>query len=294
MESLITYQDGKFGHLHKMLGGVALIHYIGRFLEFATFGRIAFVRADFMFVVVHFLLSWSSFIFHLPAIRSVHAPMIWPEFRAHSVLFATRSLVAMTMSMWDVSTPWTRYVNVMTTMVLADLATKYYKITVTTMRDMPFPDWVSQRTRDRANLYYSVSQVLATSGLLFSPSMERAFLILFPIQLAAFLMTLVRKKIIGPLSWHAVYAASLGLNYAHGGLARDSLPPVFYLGTLLFCLLRFRYRWNKYLLWGVIGLTQIAFQNGFTQPMFKENAGWTFTLSSFALGQTVPRCLTCS
>ena len=294
MESLITYQDGKFGHLHKTLGLVSVVHFALQFGRFFKFGAMHFDDRTWLFAVFHLLLSWSSIIFHLPAIRSVHAPMIWPEFRAHSILFATRSLVAMFLTMNEVSSPWTRFVNVLTTMALADLATIYYKVTVTTMRDMPFPDWVSQTTRDRVNLYYSVSQVLATGILLFSPSMERALFILFPIQIAAFLMTLVRKQIISPLSWHVLYAAALGLNYIHGGLARDSLPFMFYVCSLSFCILRFRYRWNKYFLWTLIGLVQVALQNEFMQSMLKQGAGWTFTLSSFALGQMVPPCLTCS
>jgi len=294
MESLITYQDGKFGHLHKTLGLVSVLHFALQFGRFFKFGTMYFDDRTWLFLVFHFLLSWSSLIFHLPAIRSVHAPMIWPEFRAHSILFATRSLVAMALTMHEVSSPWTRFANVLTTMALADLATMYYKVNVTTMRDMPFPDWVSQTTRDRVNLYYSVSQVLATGILLFSPSMERALFILFPIQIAAFLMTLVRKQIISPLSWHVLYAVSLGLNYLHSLLALDNLPIGFYLGCLLFCVMRFRYRWNKYFLWTLIGLTQVILQNGFAQSMLKRGAGWTFTLSSYANAPTAPVCLTCS
>jgi len=294
MESLITYQDGKFGHLHKTLGLVSVVHFALQFARFFKFGTMYFDDRTWLFMVFHLLLSWSSIIFHLPAIRSVHAPMIWPEFRAHSILFATRSIAAMWMSLEGVSTPLTRFVNVLMTMALADLATIYYKVTVTTMRDMPFPDWVSQTTRDRINLYYSVSQVLATGILLFTPSMERALFILFPIQIAAFLMTLVRKQIISPLSWHVLYAGSLGLNYLHSLLALDNLPVGFYLGCLLFCVMRFRYRWNKYFLWTLSGVVQVMVQNGFAHSMLMQGAGWTFTLSSFALGQTVPPCLTCS
>lgn len=182
--------------------------------------------------------------------------MIWPEFRAHSILFASRSLAAMSLTLSGWSSPWTRYANVIGTIILADLATKYYAVTKTTMRDMPFPDWVSQRARDRINLYYSISQVLATAGLLFSPSMERALFILFPIQIAAFLMTLVRKRMLSPLGWHVLYAAALGLNYIHGALAQDCLPLVFYVASFVFCVLRFRFRVNKYLLWGLLGLAQ--------------------------------------
>jgi len=259
MESLITHQDGKYGHLHKTLGLACLVHFALQFGNFFRNGAMYFDSRTWFMVTVHALLSWSSFIFHLPGIRSVQAPMIWPEFRAHSILFATRSLAAMSMTLANVSVPETRFVNVMGTIALADLVTKTYDVRSTTMRDMPFPDWVSERTRDRVNMYYSVSQVLATGILLFSPSMERAFMVLFPIQLAAFLMTLVRKRLISPLSWHVLYAGSLSLNYLHGGLALDSMPIAFYVACLLFCVLRFRFRWNKYVLWALIGGAYCAY-----------------------------------
>ena len=256
MEPLITHHDGKYGHIHKTLGILSLGHFIRRFGEFALYRVMDFNRTAWFFIAIHALLSWSSLIFYLTSFRSASAPMIWPEFRAHSILFASRSLTAMSLTLSGLSTPLTRYANVIGTIVLADLATKHYQATNTTMRDMPFPDWVSQRARDRLNMYYSISQVLATAGLLFSPSMERALFILFPIQIAAFLMTLVRKRMLSPLGWHVLYASALGLNYIHGALAQDSLPLVFYIASLIFCVLRFRFRVNKYLLWGLLGFAQ--------------------------------------
>jgi len=278
MESLITHHDGKYGHVHKSLGFISLTHFIARFGEFALYRVMTFDRAAWILIAVHALLSWSSLIFYLTSFRSAAAPMIWPEFRAHSILFASRSLTAMSLTLSGFSSPLTRYINVIGTIALADLATKYYQATNTTMRDMPFPDWVSKEARDRLNLYYSVSQVLATAGLLVSPSMERAFFILFPIQIAAFLMTLVRKRMLSPLGWHVLYAASLGLNYIHGALARDSLPTLFYIGSLLFCILRFRYRVNKYMLWGLIGLAQ---NESFQSSVMACVSTWIYTLSSF-------------
>lgn len=256
MEPLITHHDGKYGHIHKTLGILSLGHFIHRFGEFAIYRAMTFNQTAWIFIAIHALLSWSSLIFYLTSFRSASAPMIWPEFRAHSILFASRSLAAMSLTLSGLSTPLTRYANVIGTIVLADLATKHYQATNTTMRDMPFPDWVSQRSRNRLNLYYSISQVLATAGLLFSPSMERALFILFPIQIAAFLMTLVRKRMLSPLGWHVLYASALGLNYIHGALAQDSLPLVFYIASLIFCVLRFRFRVNKYLLWGLLGFAQ--------------------------------------
>jgi len=283
MESLITHHDGKYGHAHKTLGIISLTHFIARFGEFALYRVMTFDRTAWIFIAVHALLSWSSLIFYLTSFRSAAAPMIWPEFRAHSILFASRSLTAMTLTLSGFSTPLTRYVNVIGTIALADLVTKYYQATNTTMRDMPFPDWVSKQARDRLNLYYSISQVLATAGLLVSPSMERAFFILFPIQIAAFLMTLVRKRMLSPLGWHVLYAVSLGLNYIHGALARDSLPTLFYIASLVFCVLRFRYRVNKYMLWGLIGLAQ---NERLQSTIMSIAQTWIYTLSSFVPGLT--------
>jgi hypothetical protein len=283
MEPLITHHDGKYGHLHKTLGLLSLGHFIYRFSEFALFRFMTFERSAWLFIIIHALLSWSSLIFYLTSFRSGAAPMIWPEFRAHSILFASRSLAAMSLTLSGLSTPLTRFINVFGTIVLADVATNYYAATKTTMRDMPFPEWVSQRARNRLNLYYSVSQVLATAGLLFSPSMDRAFFVLFPIQIAAFLMTLVRKRMLSPLGWHVSYAISLALNYIHGGLALDSLPLTFYITSLLFCILRFRFRVNKYLLWGLIGLAQNELLH---EKIMSSVQPWIFTLSSFGSALT--------
>jgi hypothetical protein len=258
MESLFTPQDGRYGHIHKVLGLVALFNYILQFGNLFVYGKMMFNQTSWFLIGVHLLLSWSSFIFHLPPIRSERAPMIWPEFRAHSILFATRSLVVMALTLSGFSNLCTRFATVLGTIILADLATKYYKITVTTMRDMPFPDWVTQKARNRINLYYSISQVFATAGLLFSPSMDRAYCILFPIQIAAFLMTLVRKRIIGPLSWHVFYALALALNYLQGALSTEVLPIQFWVASFMFCVLRFGFHMNKYALWIAIGIGSIV------------------------------------
>jgi len=61
--------------------------------------------------------------------------------------------------------------------------------------------------------YYAVSQILALYGILFSNNCETGFLIMFPIQLSTFLMTLVRKNIISNNMWHIVYGISLTLPY---------------------------------------------------------------------------------
>jgi hypothetical protein len=142
---------------------------------------------------------------------------------------------------------------VLSTIHLADRTTLYYKRIEavpkndSTMRGMPMPDSWSPITVASLNMYYSVSQVLATLGTLIIPGMETHFLILFPIQLAAFLMTCVRKGIITSTTWHVLYAGALGLNYLYW-IRSIHLPSV--VVVLIVCLARFVWKVNKYLLWG--------------------------------------------
>ena len=242
MESLITHHEARYGHIHKTLGLLALVHYIYRFYNFMAYGSMMFESSMWPLIIVHAALSGTSLIFYIPSIRSEKAPMIWPEFRAHSILFAYRSLTAMALTQLAISNPATRAATILTTILLADTATSYFKM-----------EGASEAARTRLNYFYSISQVLATTTLLFSPSMERALMILFPIQIAAFLMTLVRKKLINPFHWHFYYAISLLLNYVHGGLIQtESMPPLFYVCSAIFCFLRFGFRMNKYVLWTTI------------------------------------------
>jgi hypothetical protein len=74
------------------------------------------------------------------------------------------------------------------TMVLADIATATVGAkNRTTMRDMPPPEYFSIS-------FYSVSQIIATAYLMLGAARgnltEYAFCILFPIQIAAFSMTM--------------------------------------------------------------------------------------------------------
>jgi len=78
----------------------------------------------------------------------------------------------------------------------------------------------------------------------------RLLMVMFPIQLAAFLMTLVRKSIITGGIWHVVYAISLGLNYVYAIFDDESLPLDYWLLATFFCFFRFALNTNKYLLWG--------------------------------------------
>lgn len=146
---------------------------------------------------MHFALSISSMIFKIPEQRIRSSPMIYPEFRLHSIVFASRSLLIMTLLFFArkfdiVLLHNFRGVVVLLTMVLADIVTNSFKDQGKTMRGMPFPEYVSQPMRNWINTFYSTSQIFATAQMIFCIGLDEAFLVLFPIQIAAFLMTCVR------------------------------------------------------------------------------------------------------
>ena len=256
----VSKEESRYYHVHKILGVCCLSHYIYRFCLWGS--DLGFGREPVWFLWalcgMHTLLSSTSLLFHIPSNRVQSGPMIWPEFRIHSIIFAYRSLAAMALVLADLSTPVTRTLALFATLIAADLSTAYYKMLAptddTTMRGMPFPAYVGRRTRDAVNLFYSTCQVFATLTLLYSPELAPAFLILFPIQIAAFLMTCVRKSIITSAAWHGYYTAALCLNYVHGMAWKRADEPdwSFWACGVLFCLARFQFRANKYVLWGLI------------------------------------------
>jgi hypothetical protein len=251
-------------HIHKTLGILCMVHYLVRFVLLVVTGSMWFDSSwpTLFWIFIHAGLSGTSLVFKIPLKRNPVSPMIWPEFRLHSILFAYRSLVVMLL-MWAFQNMpvspllyWMRGAVVLSTIYLADRTTWYYKRieavgkSDSTMRGMPMPDSWSPGTVACVNMYYSVSQVLATLGTLTAGSMEVHFLILFPIQLAAFLMTCVRKGIITSTAWHVLYAGALGLNYLYWTRGVHLLSVVV---VLIVCLARFVWRVNKYLLWtGVV------------------------------------------
>ena len=180
---LNTREDARYFHIHKIFGIYVLFHFAYRFYNFLTYPNhdMQFKNDIFTYfnIAIHALLSGSSLIFHIPNNRVGKAPMIWTEFRMHSIIFAYRSLIAMVICLMyytngklNNQTLFNEYlvktlrgVNVLSTIVLADVATVYYKKLAirnndkeyaTTMRGMPFPSWTSSKMIERMNSFYSV------------------------------------------------------------------------------------------------------------------------------------------
>jgi len=144
----------------------------------------------------------------------------------------------------------------------------------TTMRAMPFAETMDETSKRRITRFNSTQQVSATIAMLLN--MDYAFAPMFAIQFAAFLMTLVRKNIIKPNTWHLLYSWSLMINgflcftiTIKHAIAMASC-------TNIFSYLRFTIRMNKYLAW-IIMFVYIVCINCFTKLdiIMPNYASWT-------------------
>ena len=98
-------------------------------------------------------------------------------------------------------------------MMAADAASKHYKKKVaatTTMRHMPFMDYLDDSEKMKVVRMHSFMQLVATYYMV--ENMTTAYTPIFAIQIASFLMTLVKKGIIKTSDWHYVYSLALWLN----------------------------------------------------------------------------------
>ena len=201
-------------HIHKTLGVICLANYGYRYY-------LLFTRGDMdldnnlaaVLVIIHVALSCTSLIFHIPAVRNKNAPMIYPEYRLHSILFATRSCVCFFLTWYRFSIVY-KFATCYLTMLFADYVTAIHDNPecpkTTTMRDMPFDRRIREEDQRQITLMQSSQQIGATLYML--GNLETCFSPMFAIQLSAFLMTLVRKNIIDSTAWHIIYNLSLWIN----------------------------------------------------------------------------------
>jgi len=154
---------------------------------------------------------------------------------------------------------------------------------------MPYPPGLTDIFKARLNLFYAFCQILAIVGC-FLFGFDGAFLVLFPIQFAALLLTLVRKSIIDATAWHVLYIWSLSLAwvYAFTCLPRAKLAELIIIGSSC-AFLRFRLRVNKYFLWVPLCLyTVLECDKGGCFSTLDTGYGWLaqtpstgFEMSSF-------------
>lgn len=205
---------------------------------------------DISLVAVHGLLSVSSLIFHIPRKRHAKLPMIYPEFRLHSIAFAMRSVVCCFLDFYGFHRIY-KMLACLGTMLVADQITRIYaEAGDTTMRAMPFADTTGDDDRKQITKFHSNQQVSATLFMLWN--IDASFSPMFAIQLAAFLMTLVRKSIIRPNTWHLIYSWALMINIFVVPTLTISQMIVLIISTYGFRYLRMKLRTNKYIGWVLV------------------------------------------
>ena len=249
---LVTREDPNF--IHKVLGFSCLINFIYQFSHLFRYGRMNLRNNPYapLLIMLHGLLSFSSFIFHVPLNRHKGLPMIYKEFRLHSIIFALRSVVCALCFYYRLSLIFNVFfINL--TMVYADIVTHLYEAETKTMRGMPYGKEIEEEDKKNVTYMHSVQQFGATMFMM--GNIDSAFAPLLAIQIAAFLMTLVRKSIISELDWHRLYAISLWLNiFVYWSFNRIDKPIYIIMGVYLFDYLRVNQGHNKYLVWKYIFL----------------------------------------
>lgn len=259
-KKLFTSEDANYGHMHKTFGTLCLVNFIHRLYNFISLPdhSLGFNINSYTFlytICVHTLLHITSFQFILSPRRNAVYNIIWPEMRWHSLIFAYRSIIAMGLFYMKKYYIFglSRFALVIFTMIMADVTTKLLPPSnnTTTMRGNPYPKDTHQSIIKNINLFYSISQVFATLHILFAPSPDYIFLTLIPIQTAPFGMTLQRKGIISQYGWHVFYILAILSNYIYATVNIYKATTMWFY-MILFSVLRFKYKHNKYVLWSLI------------------------------------------
>jgi hypothetical protein len=249
MSSLITSHD--YFNIHKFMGFGILAHYGYRFSLKLLYNDM-FLKPD-IFPLLHLGLSLSSFIFKVPKYRYLSRTIIWKELQLHNIIFTSRSVCMIYHSLFfnnnnDYKYYISRLFIIITHHYLADIvSTKYQNNELTTTRDIKYDN--GNKYLIKINKYfYAISQLIATTTLLLSTNQDNGFSIMFPIQLSAFLMTLVRKGLITNNQWHYIYTTSLIIPYLinRNGLINNNNNNI-KIFSLLHIFLRFGLNTNKYI-----------------------------------------------
>jgi len=254
-KKLVTKEDPYM--IHKILGSFVLIHYAYRYYLLFKYNDMFLMNPMGMFCIyMHGLLSISSLLFHIPSVRNPKSPMIYPEFRAHSILFALRSVLCYILHYHQYPFYYNIGVNYVT-MLNADLITYLYNQNGKngkTMRNMPFDENLSKEEQDSVTFMHSTMQIGATTFMLLT--VDSAFSPMFSIQLAAFLMTLVRKNIISSRLWHIIYAFSLWINIFLFLTPKINIDLIITQSCIYFIYKNFffKHRLNKYWAWSILYL----------------------------------------
>jgi hypothetical protein len=219
MAKLLTHHDPL--HAHALLGALALAHYVIRWTLILCTGSAFLDKEPTWFriagVSIHVLLPLVSLILPVPRKRNLSKPMIWPEFRLHSLLFASRHVIACAIATFYPNMSETIFLCIGVILHQGTMAAASYVTTcigdvnLRTTNAMPYPKSSLETEVTHTRAMYREAQFLA-SAMMHCRNPTLCFMPLLAIQIAPFLMTLVRKNLAKPALHHAVYAWALWLN----------------------------------------------------------------------------------
>ena len=145
--------------------------------------------------------------------------MIWPEFRLHSIVFASRHVISTMLTIADL---WPKQtvpeictklgLIILTTHCASLITNRYGDREKRTTNAMPYPPWITGEVQQSIKEEYMRAQFGATQVAML-PDATLNFFPLFGIQSAPLLMTLVRKGKIASITYHRIYSLSLTLVY---------------------------------------------------------------------------------
>lgn len=269
MARLFTHHDPY--NIHKILGFLNLANYILRFVYTFRYGSMfapwETMTVKTIGVILPGLLGFSSLLLPVPSRRNLSQPMIWHEFRAHSILFAMRHVVACLVGLYGLwPEHWAlnylaKVAIIAGTTLLAQLI--HHKLgdkEVRTTNAMPYPKWINPARETRIKTLYANRQFHATFlATAAEPSM--AWWSIIGIQLSPLMMTLVRKGKCGTWMYHFGYNFGLSVTYwcsfyvamCQGVRQRNWMYLIFFVGLALLRVRR-RWRWLSTLIVWPLGL----------------------------------------
>lgn len=259
VSKLFTKEDNL--QIHKTLGILSVLSFLYRyFIIYPSQGNLGFDGRliDHLTILLHFLLSTSSLLFHVIARRIVNRPMIiWEEYRLHAIVFSTRCVSVYLYGYFRPfqGTDFERYALVVLVLlhhVMADKITEWYgsKNGVTTVRVH------DKHRRDITAVlrFYAFYQFAALASHVVPNARlaDLGFNTFIAIQSSAFLMTLYRKSIISEVSHAFWYSVCLIISLYH--IFSDCGSPFFFAKLSAAYLLRTEMKLNKYVLWAGFAL----------------------------------------
>jgi hypothetical protein len=265
-EQLITKEDP--AHFHKILGITCLISFIWRLSQTGD-SDMGFQRYPSLTIptfLLHWSLTLSSFIFHIPARRIKSGDRIWPEYRLHALVFLSRSLLVCCVTYYEqyYQLPPNydfNFLIVMLTLLLADVSSWSVEHRSGSIRELD--------THPAVKFFFSLLQFGATAGCLYGiRRFSIMFYMVFVVQVNPFLMTLRRKNLLSKTVVITLYGIGLagGIRmavYEHSVYAPNGFNSYLCIGLIvhLAAVLRLGPRLpllrhvqdNKYLLWISLG-----------------------------------------